>query len=79
MLLSMPHLSGIEIRRAWRHSNETGRIHYIVTSHEGVDRHLYVAEESALGRVLNNALLDQGYTGPKSSQDDDGAAVPLEE
>ncbi|HET7486532.1 MAG TPA: hypothetical protein VFJ85_01290 [Acidimicrobiales bacterium] len=76
----MPHVAGIEVRRAWRHRNEVGRIHYIVTSHEGVERHLYERDDSALGRLLDAALLAQGYTGPKSAQDDDeGASVPLEE
>lgn len=75
----MPHLAGIEVRRAWRHRNEAGRIHYIVTSHEGVERHLYEPEDTALGRLLDAALLAQGYTGPKSGQGDEDQGVPLEE
>jgi hypothetical protein len=74
-MVPMPHLAGIEVRRAWRHRNEAGRIHYIVTSHEGVDRHLYVAEDT----LLDAALLAQGYTGPKSGQGDEDQGVPLGE
>ncbi|HSH58499.1 MAG TPA: hypothetical protein VK988_02440 [Acidimicrobiales bacterium] len=65
----MPHISGIEVRRAWRQKGETGRIHYIITTHEGVERRLYEAEDSALGRVLDAALLAQGYTAPKSAEE----------
>lgn len=65
----MPHTPGIEIRRAWRQKGETGRIHYIITTHEGTERRVSVAEDSTLGKVLTAALLAQGYTGPKSAQE----------
>lgn len=65
----MPHTPGIEIRRAWRQKGETGRIHYIITTHEGAERRLYVSEDSGLGKVLNVALLTQGYTAPKSAEE----------
>ncbi len=65
----MPHTPGIEIRRAWRQKGEKSRIHYIITTHEGTERRLYVAEDSPLGKVLNAALLAQDYTGPKSAEE----------
>ena len=65
----MPHTPGIEIRRAWRQKDETGRIHYIITTHEGVERRLWEPDDSAFGRLLDEALQSQGYTGPKSAQE----------
>lgn len=65
----MPHTPGIEILRAWRHTGEEGRIHYMIRTHDGVDRHLYVDDGTGLGRVLNEALLAQGYSGPPAADE----------
>ena len=65
----MPHTPEIEIRRAWRQKGEAGRIHYIITTHEGTERRLYAAEDSGLGKVLDAALLAQGYTAPRSAEE----------
>lgn len=65
----MPHLDEIRILRAWRHKGETGRIHYMIRTHEAAERHLYVDEDSGLGKVLDAALRAQGYTEPKSAEE----------
>ena len=65
----MPHTPDIHILRAWRQKGESGRIHYIITTHDGAQRRLYVADDTALGRVLNEALLAQGYEGPASASE----------
>ena len=66
----MPRLNGtVQITKAWRHKGESGKIHYIVTTHEGADRHLAASEESGLYQLLDSALLAQGYEGPKSAKE----------
>jgi hypothetical protein len=69
ILSTMPHTPDLQILRAWRHTGEVGRIHYVVRTHDNAERHLYVDETSGLGKVLDAALLAQGYTGPKSAQE----------
>lgn len=66
-LLRMPRIPNITITKAWRHRNESGRIHYMVTTHDGGERHLYCADDSGLGRLLDAALHAQGYEGPASA------------
>ena len=63
----MPHLHGVQILRAWRQKGEAGRIHYIIQTENGNERRLHVDESAGLGKVLDAALLAQGYTGPKSA------------
>lgn len=65
----MPHTPEIQIKRGWRQKGQPGRIHYIITTHKGTPRRLQVADDSPLGRILNAALLAQGYTGPKSAEE----------
>ncbi len=55
----------LTIHRAWRHRDETGRIHYMVD--QVGPRHLYVDEGNALYSILDDALLAQGYSGPASA------------
>lgn len=65
----MPHTPELRILRAWRQTGEVGRIHYIVRTHDDGERRLYADESSGLGKVLNDALLAQGYNGPKSASE----------
>lgn len=46
-----------------------GRVHYMVRTHDGNERHLYADDDSRLGKVLNAALLEIGYTEPKSASE----------
>lgn len=70
ILLHMPKLNGtVQIAKAWRHTGETGKIHYIVTTHDEGERHLIERDGTALYRLLEAALLAQGYTGPKSAEE----------
>jgi len=66
----MPKTEGIEVLRAWRQKNETGRIHYIITTHAGDERRLWTSDATPLGEVLDACLKAQGYTGPKSGEVD---------
>ena len=66
---SMPHLHDVKILRAWRQKGESGRIHYIIVTSDGKERRLYVDDGTGLGKVLDAALLAQGYTGPKSADE----------
>lgn len=63
----MPRTPELHILRAWRQTGEKSRIHFIVTTHDGQERRLYADASSGLGKLLNDALLAQGYTGPKSA------------
>lgn len=65
----MPVLNEARITKAWRHTGETGRIHYTVKKANGDPRHLVVDEGSALYEVLAQHLDALGYTGPKSAQE----------
>ena len=65
----MPHTPGLHIPRAWRHAGEMSRIHYVITMANGEERRLYADETSALGKVLNDALLEVGYREPKSASE----------
>lgn len=65
----MPHLHGVQILRAWRQKDESGRIHYIIVTAGGNERRLYVDDSTGLGKVLDAALLAQGYSGPKSADE----------
>jgi hypothetical protein len=62
----MPAFDNIHITKIWRHSNETDRIHYIISGPEW-KRHLYTSDSSPLGRELAKALLERGYEGPKDT------------
>lgn len=66
----MPRLNGtVQITKAWRHTGETGKIHFIMTTHDGGERHLCERDGRALYRLLDEALLAQGYTGPKAAEE----------
>lgn len=65
----MPHLQEQVLLRAWRHRNESGRIHYMAAYADGKERHLYVDDGNALYAVLDSHLLAQGYTGPASGDE----------
>jgi hypothetical protein len=69
---------GLAIRRAWRFRSEPDRIHFVVATHEGDDRHLFTQETSALGRVLDEALRAQGYDGPSEANEVESADAPHE-
>lgn len=58
----------VTITRAWRHANEEGRIHYTIQRSGGMVRHLFCIRGTALYDVLESHLAAQGYTGPKSEQ-----------
>ena len=60
----MPRTPELHITKAWRYRSELHRIHFMLTTHDGGRRHLYVDNESPIGRVLDAALAAQGYTGP---------------
>jgi hypothetical protein len=76
----MPHTPDLHIVRAYRTKNEPERIHYILTTYDGRERHLHAPNTSALGRVLDAALKAQGYTMPASAgQDDESGGLPAEE
>jgi hypothetical protein len=74
----MPHTPELHIVRAWRYRTEPGRIHFMLTTHEGQKRHLYVPNESPIGQVLDAALQAQGYTGPRSGEESSDEADGLE-
>lgn len=58
----------LTIRRAWRHRDEAGRIHYMIDrAGPNGARHLHVDEGSPLYDLLDDALLAQGYSGPASA------------
>jgi hypothetical protein len=68
---TMPHLHEHVMLRAWRHRNESGRIHYMAAYVDGKKRHLYVDDNNPLYAVLDSHLLAQGYTGPASDAEED--------
>ncbi len=43
----------------------------MLASHDGRLRHLYVPNDSAIGRVLAAELEELGYTGPSGTIDED--------
>ena len=60
----MPRLPHGVIEVAWRHTGETGKIHYRARRADGTTRHLIAREGDALYAVLDEHLLAIGYTGP---------------
>ena len=69
----MPRLTDVTILRAWRQSNEIGRIdriHYMISRADGEPRRCYVDAPAALHTVLDEHLRAVGYTGPKSAEED---------
>lgn len=67
----MPQIRNRVILRAWRHSGETGRIHYMAAKADGGERHLYVDEADPLYAVLEGHLAAEGYTGPASGKSEE--------
>jgi hypothetical protein len=66
----MPTLTGIDVKRAWRHTSQPGRIHFVIGTAGGQERRLWQDEETELGRVLAAALAAVGYTGPSSDHEE---------
>ncbi|MEU5554297.1 hypothetical protein ABZ738_31450 [Micromonospora sp. NPDC047793] len=66
----MPVISDRVVLRAWRHNNQTDRIHFIVARADGSTRRLWVGEGHFLYEILNSHLLAIGYTGPASGKND---------
>ncbi len=64
----MPHLDDRVITRAWRFSNETGRIHYVAVRPDGSDRHLITDKGDPLYEVIDAHLVSLGYTGPANTK-----------
>lgn len=66
----MPTIN-LTIRRAWRHTGEGDRIHYMIDRHDDPDRprHLFVDPGAGLYEHLDTALLAQGYREPKSASE----------
>ena len=68
----MPTLTDVTILRAWRQSNEIGRIdriHYMISQPVGKPRRCYVDAPAALHAVLDAHLKAIGYTSPKSAEE----------
>ena len=63
----MPKLPQPLLEVAWRHTGETGKIHYRVRRPDGSTRHLITRDGDALYEVLEQHLAAVGYTGPKSA------------
>jgi hypothetical protein len=63
----MPKLPQPLLEVAWRHTGETGKIHYRVRKADGSTRHLITRAGDALYEVLEQHLAAIGYTGPKSA------------
>ncbi|MFP3712564.1 hypothetical protein [Puerhibacterium sp. TATVAM-FAB25] len=63
----MPKLSQPLLEVTWRHTGETGKIHYRVRRPNGSSHHLIPREEHALYEVLEQHLAAIGYTGPKTA------------
>lgn len=66
----MPKLPQPVIEVAWRHTGETGKIHYRAKRPDGSNRHLIAREGEALYKLLDQHLLSLGYTGPKSAAEE---------
>jgi hypothetical protein len=67
----MPKLPQPIIEVAWRHTGEVGKIHYRAKRPDGSPRHLIAREGEALYALLEQHLAAIGYTGPRSSQEED--------
>lgn len=65
----MPTLNAKVITKAWRHADETGKIHYIAVNSDGKTNHLIAREGQRLYDVLDEQLRAIGYTGPKSNDE----------
>lgn len=61
------HRIKLEIVRAWYHHGLQDRIHYIVRTSEGRERHLYAdrVQDPGLYKLLHTELGAVDYTGPK--------------
>ncbi len=64
----MPSLKQPIIEVAWRHAGEQGKIHFRAKRADGTSRHLITKDGEALYSLLDEHLLEMGYTGPKSSK-----------
>ena len=52
------------IKRAWWHRGAEERIHYIIATSDGGERHLYADRGGGLYPVLHAYLEAQNYSGP---------------
>jgi len=66
----VPVISERVVLRAWRHRNQSGRIHFMVKRADGTTRRLWVGEGHFLYEILDSHLLAQGYSGPASGRTD---------
>ncbi|MFY1703020.1 hypothetical protein ACN28G_14955 [Micromonospora sp. WMMA1923] len=66
----MPIISDRVVLRAWRHRNQTDKIHFVVARADGSTRRLWVGEGHFLYEILDSHLLAIGYTGPASGNND---------
>jgi hypothetical protein len=66
----VPVIADRVVLRAWRHKNQTDRIHFIVQRADGTKRRLWVGEGHFLYEILDSHLLALGYTGPASGKAD---------
>lgn len=65
----MPVLTAKVITKAWRHADETGKIHCIAVNSDGKANHLIAKEGQRLYDVLDEQLQAIGYAGPKSNEE----------
>jgi hypothetical protein len=72
----MPVIADRVVLRAWRHRNQTGRIHFIVKRADGSTRRLWVGEGHFMYEILDSHLLALGYTGPASDKTDPEEVAP---
>lgn len=68
-MAGMPKLNQPIIEVAWRHTGETGKIHYRAKRPDGSNRHLIAREGEALYVLVESHLQAIGYTGPKSASE----------
>lgn len=54
----------VSIKRFWRHATEGEKIHYIITTADGGERHLLTSPPNPLYDVLEGHLLARGDEGP---------------
>lgn len=71
----------LNIPRAWRHRNETRRIHYIEVVQDSAgangsaERHRYVDDGDPLYAVLEDLLSALGYVGPSVGEANNASLV----
>ncbi|MDP9792452.1 hypothetical protein J2S43_000964 [Catenuloplanes nepalensis] len=66
----MPVIADRVVLRAWRHKNQSDKIHFVVARADGSQRRLWVGKGHFLYEILDSHLLAIGYTGPASGKGD---------